>query len=197
MKRTLLLIVLLSQLAGCAHLPGSFTAPRERALLWSDAQTAFVEADFLRAQALFDRLARSHPRSLEGRESLFFLGAIYLDPRNPGWDSEPAEDWLSRYLELAENRRLRLYRYPEAQTLHELARQLNLPADDRVAGLQPEERVVQVEERVIVPAEQNRALTVEVERLRQQLAERDARIRQQQDELERIRRTLTGPGRQP
>jgi hypothetical protein len=64
----------------------------------------------------------------------------------------------------------------------------------RVPGLQPEVVTREVEgPRVVVPAQESRALAAEVERLRAQVAERDATIRQQREELERIRRTLTRP----
>jgi hypothetical protein len=190
-------IVLLAALAsGCAHLTAGQAAPRERMALWEQGQEALAVNDFVRAEEAFQRLAREHAGTLEGRESLFYLGAIRLDPRNARWDSQAAEVRFGEYLRyLTIEDAPRLYRYPEAQTLHEIARQLNLPPDSRVAMLQPEERVVTVQERVVVPAAQSRELAAEVERLRQQVTERDTRIRQQQEELDRIRRTLTGPGR--
>jgi len=187
MKRFALLILVLALPAGCAHVRAMTGAPPERTVLWAQAHDALSDGRFDRAEALFSRLANEHEQTLEGSESVFYLGSIRLDPRNPDWDARSAQDRLWEYLGGARSGR-RLYRYPEALILHEIARQLNLPADSRVAGLQPEERVVTVEQRVLVPAQE---LTDEVERLKQQIADRDARIRQQQEELERIRRTLT------
>jgi hypothetical protein len=194
MKRLIQLALLLAPLAGCAHLAGGGSSARDRADLWSAAQVALAEQEYVRAEAVFTQLSTRFPDSLEGRESLFYLGALHLDPRNPGWDAGPAQDRLEQYLAGMETATApRLYRYPEAQILHEIARQLNLPPAERVAALQPGERVV--EERVLVPAQQSRELADEVVRLRQLLAERDARVAQQQEELERIRRTLTAPAR--
>src|SRR5690606_10279469 len=99
---------------------------------------------------------------------------------------------LSLYLEGDSAYLATLHRRPEAVTLLQLARQLNMPAEERVPGLQPETRVVT--ERVVVPARESRALAAEVDRLRRLLAERDATIQQQKEELERIRKTLTGRG---
>jgi hypothetical protein len=189
------LAVLVLLAPGCAHLGATIEAPRERSSLWAEAHDALADVDFARAEVAFGNLAREFPNSAEGRESLFYLGTIRLDPRNDNWDPEPARDRLGEYLALSvDDRSPRLYRYPEARVLHELAHQLTLPADHRVAGLQPEERVVVVPERVVVPAEQSRELAEEVERLRRELAAREARIEQQQQELERIRRTLTPSG---
>ena len=47
----------------------------------------------------------------------------------------------------------------------------------------------------VVPASESRELTAEVARLREELAASQATNQQQQEELERIRRTLTAPGR--
>ena len=189
MKRSILLMLVGVLFSGCATLGMGSTGSRYDT--WARANDALARFDFAGAEALFEQVAASYPETVEGRESLFFLGAIRLDPRNADWDPAPAEDALGRYLALQEADGPRLYRYLEAQTLHEIARQLNLPPESRVEGLQPEERVVTVERRVVVPAERSRELSAEVARLRQQVSERDARIAAQQEELERIRRTLT------
>ncbi|MEX2583583.1 MAG: hypothetical protein WD766_09920 [Gemmatimonadota bacterium] len=192
MKRLLQLLFVVVPLAGCAQLGLGGGESDGRVELWAAAQDAMAVEDFDLAERTFEQLARAYPNSLEGRESLFYLGAIRLDPRNPEWAPAPAEASFSEYLGLISESGPRLYRYPEARVLHEIARQLNLPVDSRVVGLQPEERVVTVEERVVVPGAQSRALASQVAALRSQLAERDARIQQQQEEIERIRRTLTG-----
>jgi len=193
MPRLILLLLVLSPLGGCMHLATRGGEPRDRVEIWTSAHEALEQGDFSGAEERFDHLARIHTGTLEGRESLFYLGAIPLDPRNPGWNSEIAEVRIERYLALRGEEGPRLYRYPEARTLLEIARQLNLPIDERFPALQTAERIVEVQDRVLVPAQQSRALVVEIEQLQSQIAERDVRIRQQQEELERIRRTLTRP----
>jgi TolA-binding protein len=195
MKRLILTAVVPLVVVGCAHLQGLSGDTSNRQELWSRAHEALSDQDFAGAEAAFGQLAREHSGTIEARESEFYLGAMRLDPRNDDWDPLLAQERLDGYLAHVRDGGPRLYRYPEALTLHEIARQLNLPPDSRVEGLQPEERVVTVQERVLVPAEQSQELAAEVEHLRQQIAERDERIHQQQEELERIRRTLTAPAR--
>ncbi len=195
MKRPVLMVLSLGLLTGCATLASLTRSPEPNpAEIWSEAQAALARAEFDRAEETFEELSDNHSRTPEGRESLFYLGVIRLDPRNPNFDSEIAQARLAEYLARTDEG-YRLYRYPEAFTFHEIARELNLPPDARIAVLQPEERVITIEERVLVPGEQSRELTAQIDRLRQQVAERDSTIRAQQEELERIRRTLTGPGR--
>ncbi len=192
MTRTLLLL-LVSVLAGCAHLrPDPRVEAREDA--WREAHFAFYRGDYPRATAEFEGLATAHPETGEGRESLFFLAVLSLDPRNPAWNPQPAAERLRRYLQLlASVAPSRSFPRPEARTLLELADQLNLPPQERVAGLQADTRVVQVPgrtERVVVPAAESRALAAEVERLRREMEARDTVIRRQREELDRIRSTL-------
>lgn len=194
MKRLAAYLLVLTTLSGCAQLLGTRGESR-RASMWVEAQHALWEGNFPAALEGFTYLQESFPETVEGRESLFYLGVIFMDPRNDEWDSEPAESHLTNYLSLLSDGGPPLYRYPEAKTLYELAHQLNLPANDRVAALQPEERVIRVEERVVVPASESRDLTAEVARLREDLAASQATNQQQQEELERIRRTLTAPSR--
>jgi hypothetical protein len=196
MKRRFPALLILGMLAGCAPLRALGLHTEERTALWIDAHRFLSAAEFAEAETAFAELAREYPRTVEGRESLFYLGALRLDPRNDDWDSDLAEVRLAEYLDLARDGGPRLYRYPEARTLHEIAEQLNLPAGARVAGLRTEERVDTVQQRVVVPAEESQDLAAQIDRLRQLVAERDARIREQQEELERIRRTLTAPARQ-
>jgi len=195
MKHSITLSMLAFIAVGCAHLQSGAVDTRLRTNLWTQAQEAFWAGEFGIAEGAFAALTRDYPRTLEGQESLFYLGALRLDPRNAEWDSERAEERLREYLGLIDTEGPRLYRYPEARTLYELARELNLPPDDRMAALQPGERTILVEERVIVPAQESRELQAEVVRLRQRLAEGEIRIQEQQEELERIRRTLIGPAR--
>jgi hypothetical protein len=189
MKRIHLLLPLLL-LSACSTLGLSRSETPERIVLWNQAHQSLHSGEFAQAAAQFERVAREHPDSDAGRESLFYLATIRLDPRNPEWDPAPAEEHLRLYLAADSAQPGIVQRFPEARTLFQLARQLNMPADERVPGLQPETRVVT--QRVVVPARESRALAAEVDRLRRQLAERDATIQQQKEELERIRKTLTG-----
>ena len=200
MKPTRGLVFLLALfLTACATLaPGS--AGREGRRLWTQAHLALQAENFRAADSLFTRLATAHPGSEEGREALFFLGEMRMDPRNPGWNSRQAADYLRRYLARGDSGRVEIHRQSEASTFLELANQLNLPAGQRIGALQPGttvevRRTAPVPQRV-VPSEEAAALRAEVERLRGQVAERDETIQRQRDELNRIRNTLA-PGRRP
>ena len=175
---------------------------RDRDTLWEEAHLALQAQRFSAADSLFSRLAERYPETREGQEALFYTGAIRLDPRNPGWSSRAAEESLRRYLALTESARSdRITRHPEAAVFLELATQLNMPVGERIPALQPDTvvrtRVVQGGgTRRVVGADEARALAADVERLRRELGERDATIRELREELARIRRTLT-PGRRP
>lgn len=185
MKQLVFVLIAVSLLsAGCAHL-GVGAAEQQQRDLWEEAHRLYAEADYEGATARFESLVREYPDTRYGEEAHFHIGAIHLDPANPGWDPEVARTSLERYLALPpEPYRPQHHQWPEARVLHRLAEQLTMPAEDRVAALQPETRTEREVVRVVVPAEQSRALQAEVATLRQQLAEREA-------ELERIRRTLT------
>jgi hypothetical protein len=187
--------LLLLLLGACAHLGVRNGDADARFTLWDEAHNSLSVAAFARADSLFTLLAREYPESDAGRESLFYLGALRLDPRNPDWDPQPAEMRLRRYLAADSTPSSRIHRRPEAEILVEVAHQLNLPPDERISGLQPEEKVVKVPQR-IVSYKQSEAQAGEISDLRQQVAARDAQIKKLQDELERIRKTLTN-GRRP
>lgn len=193
MKRIGSLCILVA-LSACATLGQGSDRERTRTQLWADAHDALQALQFGRADTLFTRLSREFADTETGRESLFFVGAIRVDPRNPGWDPARADTTLSAYLALESAAAAQIGRRPEAETLLEIARQLNLPPQERVPQLQPETRFVTRAPRV-APAGQVTALNAEVARLRDQVAARDATIRRQEEELERIRRTLAAPGR--
>lgn len=184
-------------LGGCALAGQSKDAGDIRGDLWAEAHQALGVEDFSRAAALFQRLASEHGSHREGREALFFLGSMRLDPRNPAWDPKPAEDLLRRYL--AQDSiagAVVIGRRPEAETFVQLAAQLNMPPQERLPALQPETQVIvrTRPQRVVVPARESRELAGEVARLRRELAERESTIQTQREELERIRKTLTGRG---
>lgn len=192
MMKRIRLLPLLFLLSSCSQLGLVRSGPPEHVRLWDEAHGALMANDFPRASSLFERLAADFPATVAGRESHFYLGTIRLDPRNPAWDPTPAEQHLLRYLAADSADPGTVHRRPEAGTLYQLARQLTMPAEERVPGLQPETRVVR--ERVVVPAAESRALAAEVDRLRQQVIQRDSTIQQQKEELERIRKLLTGRG---
>lgn len=188
---TLTAIVLFS---GCAHLGfSSSSGAGDSEEAWDAAHAALALGDYELATDLFADLADRYGDTAEGRESLFYLGAVHLDPRNPGWDPGPAEEALIRYIALDSLSSTRIYRRPEAETLFQLARQLNMPPEERIAGFQPEPRIVEVE-RVVTRGTETASLQTEVQRLRELVASRDTTIERQRAELERIRRTLRGGG---
>ncbi len=183
-------VLLVALLGACAHLPGAERQPRQRANLWTDAHLAFHAEDFRHARTTFQRLTDEFPDSPEGREALFYLGTLSLDPRNPDWDPASAVTHLRRYLAL-DTARAVIHRRPEAATLVQLAETAAVPAPEAVAGA-PATPAPPVTPRLpISPAnEEVRRLNEEVETLRRQLGERDETIRRQREELERIRRVL-------
>ncbi|HEX2189405.1 MAG TPA: hypothetical protein VHG51_10930 [Longimicrobiaceae bacterium] len=192
-----LAVLLALAVTACATLaPGS----RDRAgkELWNQAHLALRAENFRVADSAFNRLVTDFAGTEEGREAIFFMGEIRMDPRNPGWNSLRAADYLRRYLALADSsRRVEIHREAEARTFLELANQLNLPPDQRIGALQPGTERVQIPGPVrIVPGEQAAELNAEVQRLRGELNARDETIRRQREELNRIRNTLA-PGRRP
>jgi hypothetical protein len=183
-------IALLLLLGACAPSRMMHSSADERTALWDRAHEALASARYAEADSAFERIATEYPDTDEGRESLFYLGALRLDPRNPNWDPDPAETRLRRYLALDTVRSFRIHRAPEARILLEMAHQLNLPAEDRISGLQPEPKVVTVPQRIVryKDSQEKDALIAD---LKAQVSDRDTTIKHLQDELERIRRTLT------
>ena len=183
-KRWLPALLLLSS---CAHLRATPGESWQRSRLWDEAHNFFATSAFESADSVFALLAERYPDSNEGREALFYMGVLSLDARNPGFDPKPAEMHLQRYLLIDSGGPAQIHRRPEAETLFELAHQLNLPTDERITALQqPVERTT-----VVVRERAPQTLGEENERLRRELATRDAEIRRQREELDRIRRLLT------
>src|SRR5690606_33501207 len=91
LKRLLLILLLFTACAPLGSVPSDSWERRE---LWDEAHGYFATRDYERADSVFQLLAREYPHTNEGRESLFYLGAIHLDARNPGFDPKPAEEWL-------------------------------------------------------------------------------------------------------
>lgn len=186
-------LLMLALLAACAHLRGTDAQARQRTELWTDAHLAFHAEDFRGARATFQRLADEYPHTDEGREALFYLATLSLDPRNPEWNPEPAVPLLRDYLAL-DTARAVIHRRPEATTLLRLADQLVLPAVEPRpvpgAGAAPAQEVPRAVARPpTTPVE--RQLQAEVDSLRRQLVEREDTILRYREELDRIRRVLS------
>lgn len=187
--RLLLLSVLLS---ACSVFAPANLGPgaADRDYLWRRAHAA-MHADSLRiATESFQRLAVEYPGTRQGRESQFYLAALALEPANPGFSADEAVRRLDAYL-AADTAGGRVTRRPEAESLLALARQLALPCETRTGELRCDpSTIVQTREvggdTVIVRSGD----AGEAARLRRELAQRDATIRQLREELQRIRDTL-------
>ena len=195
-----LLVVLLP---ACATL-GGFGKNRGLEQLWREAHTAYAAGRFAESEQSFRRVAAEYPESREGVESLFYIGTLRMDPRNPQWSPDTAAVVMRRYLDRDSATGPKTLPRPEALVILELASQLNLPAEDRaVPELKPGTRVItragspapQPRTRVVTSTEASEAeaaaLRRQIEQLRNQVAERDQQINKQREELERIRKTLT------
>ncbi|HEX2253290.1 MAG TPA: tetratricopeptide repeat protein [Thermoanaerobaculia bacterium] len=175
----LLLAAALLPAASCSNV----RSPSEEATLWNGAREALAQGEFIRAEQLLTRLLDEHPGAPEGREALFYLGLLHLDPRNPSGDAPTAAEELLRYL----NHRGEIERRVEGLALFALARQLSLPPEQLVAELVPGGMPPPV---VVVAPDGAGGDPADVERLRSALASRNAEIARLREELERIRRTL-------
>lgn len=191
---TLSLVLLLSACAGVGQSLGPGAAARD--LLWRQGHAAMNADSFRIATSSFRRLSEQHPETVEGREALFYVGTMYLDPDNPMFDAAQARQNLALYVArdtVAGG--TRQIRRPEAHRLLALAEELAIPCEQRAGPLRcdPEEIVRRVTVPVPVPGQPQAPATgdgAEVARLQRQVAERDATIRQLREELQRIRETL-------
>lgn len=198
MKRLCLLLTF-CLLGACASLSGSSRgggSEGERIRLRNEAFDAYQQDSFRVAEALFQRLASDYPRTPQGHEARFFLGVIALEPRR-GVDLRAAEQHFDLYITEDSVHNRRGYQRPTAENLRGLVRELRAPCDQRGPGLPCE---TQTDTLVVRrPGEtptgggggggggENAA---EVARLRRELGERDATIRELRAELQRIRNTL-------
>jgi hypothetical protein len=192
------LLLLLASCGGLSQSLGPGAAERDR--LWREAHHAMGLDSFRIATAAFQRLANAHPNTMEGREALFFVATMYLDPANPAMDPAAAAQSLELYLarDTANGERRRALRWPEAESLLALSRELTIPCEQRQSPLRCDP--VEIVRRVTVPVPgpgeggaQPAPADGDAARLRTQLAERDATIRQLREELRRIRETLAPP----
>jgi hypothetical protein len=192
--KTVSVLLCAVMLSACSVLGPQNLGPgaASRDQLWRQGHAAMRADSFRVAIAAFQRLSAEHPRHEQGREARFYLGALYLSPENPAFDAGLAAQNLEMYL-AADTAGGRMTRRPEAESLLALSRQLVLPCEQRAGDLRCDPDVI-VRTRpggtdttvVVRPSDQSG----EVTRLRREVAERDATIRQLRDELQRIRNTL-------
>ena len=181
-------LLLLALLPACATVRGVVDPGGDRVRLWNQAHDAYAADSFRVAAALFQRVVNEHPRSHEGHESRFYLGALSLEPRS-GVSLNGAEQQLSIYLAEDSLRKYRGYHGPEGKTLLALVRELRKPCGARDPGLPcTVEVVTRTEPGAPAPATSDASETVA--RLRREISEREATIRDLREELQRIRNTL-------
>ncbi|HEV3050758.1 MAG TPA: hypothetical protein VGX50_10630 [Longimicrobium sp.] len=189
--KTATAILLATLLSGCAVFAPENLGPdaARRDDLWRQGHAAMQRDSFRVAMAAFQRLAAEHPRSDYGRDALFYLGTLYLEPANPSYDAGLAVQNLEFYL-AADTREGRLPRRPEAETLLALSRQLALPCEQRTGSLRCDPQIIARSDTTVVVRPGGGDNSAEVARLRRELNERDATIRELREELQRIRNTL-------
>lgn len=190
--KTAITLLLSALLSACAVFAPENLGPdaARRDGLWRQGHAAMQRDSFRVAMAAFQRLAAEHPRSDFGREALFYLGTLYLEPANPAYDAGLAAQNLEMYV-AADAEASRGTRRPEAEMLLGLSRQLTLPCEQRTGGLRCAPQVVARptgSDTVVV--RQGSDQSGEVSRLRREVNERDATIRELREELQRIRNTL-------
>jgi TolA-binding protein len=190
--KTVITLFLAALLSACAVFAPENLGPgaAHRDGLWRQGHAAMQADSFRVAMAAFQRLAAEHPRSDMGREALFYLGTLYLEPSNPAYDAGLAAQNLEMYV-AADTDGGRVTRRPEAETLLGLSRQLALPCEQRTGGLRCDPQVVTRPgggDTVVV--RQGSDQSAEVARLRREIQERDGTIRELREELQRIRNTL-------
>ena len=191
--KSLRLLLALPLLAACATLGvGRGRADVERERLWMQAFDAYSRDSVRVAQALYQRLTSSYPRTHEGHEARYFLGLLSLDPRASA-NPRTAEEHLSIYLADDTLRALRGSYRREATSLLSLLREMRSPCDRRSPGLWCDTTVVSRTVTQPAPEAAPAATGVsaaELARLRRAYNERGDTIRDLRTELERIRNTL-------
>ena len=189
--KTVLSILCVALLSACSVLGPENLGPgaASRDQLWRQGHAAMHADSFRIAMAAFQRLAAEHPRTDQGREARFYLGTLYLEPTNPSYDAQQAAQNLEMYL-TGDTSGGRITRRPEAETLLGLSRQLAQPCEQRTGSLRCDPTLVTRSDTPVVVRPGGGDQSGEVSRLRRELAERDATIRELREELQRIRNTL-------
>ena len=177
-------------LPACATLGGGRSGGGGRAELWNQAHDAFARDSFRLAEERFQRLATEFPQTHEGHEASFYLGVLALEPRNRV-DVQTALRHLGTYLAADSLRRPGGWHVREGETLQRFARLLATPCAQRVPAIFCETTVaVDTVTRPAPSSSDGGAGAAEAARLRRVVADRDARIRELEAELQRIRNTL-------
>jgi len=186
-------ILLAALLSACAVFAPENLGPdaARRDDLWRQGHAAMQRDSFRVAMAAFQRLAAEHPRTDQGREARFYLGTLYLEPANAAYDAGLATQNLEMYL-TTDTQGGRATRRPEAETLLGLSRQLALPCEQRQPPLRCDPQIIARADTTVVvrPGGGGGDQSAEVARLRREINERDATIRELREELQRIRNTL-------
>ena len=187
--RTALSLLLAALLSACAlgGRGGSDPGSPSRDQLWRQGHAALRQDSSRIAMAAFQRLASEHPQSTEGLEARFYLATLYLDPRM--LDAQRATEHLELYL-ATDTAGGRATRRPEAARLLALSRELSVPCERRTGTLRCAPAVVARPSGGEPAPTRDGDQSAEVGRLRRELAERDATIRELREELTRIRNTL-------
>ncbi|MFL5537407.1 MAG: hypothetical protein ACJ8J0_00350 [Longimicrobiaceae bacterium] len=184
--RTLLLLPLLAACATLGGRRGGGGDDAARMRLWEQAFDAYSHDSVRVSQAGFQRLVADYPRTHEGHEARYYLGVLSLDPRG-NLDPRAADEHFRLYLADDSIRSLGGLHRREAQTLQRLAQELRSPCAQRGSSVGCDTTVVS--RTVTVPGEAAPS-AADVARLQRENRAKDARIRELQAELERIRNTL-------
>ena len=199
MIRAAVCIALLSAgIAGCALLrpEPQERDPAEDLELGLEAMAA---QDFGRARTLLDRVYRLHWQESVGQHALLVLAAAEIDPRNNERRLAVASDLAGRYLNVPEPPR---WTIPLAESLYLLAVELGAQeeqlerAEAERARAERALRNLPQSQRETVPARLRRLANERDELQRrltqaeQRLATREKELRDAQQELERIRKTI-------
>jgi hypothetical protein len=189
--RSLAVLFAVLLLPACATLGGGRSGGGDRAELWNQAHDAFSRDSFRLAEDRFRQLATQFPETHEGHEASFYLGVLAMEPRGRV-DFQAAVRHLGTYLAADSLRRPSGWHAREAETLHRMARVLTTPCGQRVPAIFCETTVSVDTVRTTTPAPDGAgaASAAEAARLRRVVEARDARIRELEAELQRIRNTL-------
>jgi hypothetical protein len=157
--------------------------------LWNQAFDAYSRDSVRISQALFQRLANEHPRSHVGHEARYYTGVLALDPRG-AVDPRAAEENFRIYLADDTVPALGGVHRREAGSFMQLAHELRDPCGRRTGGLGCDTTVVSRTVTVPGGSGDTGESAAEVARLRRQVDQQAATIRDLRAELDRIRNTL-------